>query len=42
VAFVAVPLAPWWGWRERMRVRGVLWVVAAIAYVVSLRFALQR
>ncbi len=39
VAFFAVPLAPWWGWRERMRVRGLLWIVAAIVYGVALRFA---
>jgi hypothetical protein len=36
VALVVVPLAPWWGWRERMRVRGVLWMIAAVVYGVSL------
>jgi hypothetical protein len=39
VALVVAPLAPWWGWREGMRVRGVLWVASAVAYAVALRFA---
>jgi hypothetical protein len=39
VAFFAVPLAPWWGWRERMRARCLLWVVAAIVYGIALRLA---
>jgi hypothetical protein len=39
VALVVVPLAPWWGWRERMRVRGFVWVVAAVLYGVSLGLA---
>jgi hypothetical protein len=39
VAFFAVPLAPWWAWRERMRARGVLWVIAAIGYCVALGLA---
>ena len=36
VALVVPPLAPWWGWQERMRVRGVLWIVCAVAYGVLL------
>jgi hypothetical protein len=36
VALVVVPLAPWWGWHERMRARGVVWIVAAVVYGVSL------
>jgi hypothetical protein len=40
VALVVVPLAPMWGWRERMRVRGVLWIASAIAYAVTLGLAL--
>jgi hypothetical protein len=39
VAFVVVPLAPWWGWRARMRARGVIWVLAAGAYLASLWMA---
>jgi hypothetical protein len=39
IAFVVAPLAPWWGWRERMRVRGILWVGAAVAYVAALLVA---
>lgn len=39
LAFVLAPLAPWWGWREKMRVRSVLWVAAAIAYGVTLPLA---
>jgi hypothetical protein len=36
VALVVVPLAPWWGWQERMRFRGVVWIVAAVVYGASL------
>jgi hypothetical protein len=36
VALVVFPLAPWWGWQERMRVRGAIWVIAALAYGVTL------
>jgi hypothetical protein len=39
VAFFVVPLAPIWGWRERMRLRGTLWVAAAVAYAVLLACA---
>jgi hypothetical protein len=35
-ALVVVPLAPWWGWRARMRVRCAVWIVAASAYATSL------
>jgi hypothetical protein len=41
LAFILVPLAPWWGWREKMRVRSVLWLAAAITYVVTLPLALR-
>jgi hypothetical protein len=41
VALVVVPLAPWWGWRERMRIRGVVWVAAAVTYGVALVLALR-
>ena len=39
VALLAAPLAPWWGWQERMRVRAAVWVVAAVLYVVMLGLA---
>jgi hypothetical protein len=40
-AFFVPPLAPYWGWRDGMRRRGVLWGVAAISYVVALCFAMR-
>jgi hypothetical protein len=36
VALVIAPLAPWWGWRERMRIRGALWVIAVLVYTAAL------
>ncbi|MDP9037149.1 MAG: hypothetical protein M3O50_20310 [Myxococcota bacterium] len=39
LAFVVAPLAPAWGWREKMRVRGAIWIVAALVYVAALRLA---
>jgi hypothetical protein len=39
VAFFAFPLAPWWGWKANMRVRGGLWLAAASCYGLSLLFA---
>ncbi len=36
IALIAPPLAPYWGWREGMRVRGVLWVFALLVYVGAL------
>ncbi len=41
VALVVPPLAPWWGWRTRLRARTVLWIVAAAIYVALLAFALR-
>ena len=35
VGFFIAPLAPYWAWRERMRVRAGLWVVAVVLYVVA-------
>ena len=35
-ALLVPPLAPWWGWRARMRMRGALWVVAAASYATAL------
>lgn len=41
LALVVAPLAPWWGWQARMRVRGALWVAAATVYGVALGFSLR-
>jgi hypothetical protein len=35
VAFVVVPLAPYWALRARMRVRAALWGVAALVYLYA-------
>lgn len=35
VAFVAAPLAPFWAWRERMRIRACVWLAALILYVIA-------
>jgi hypothetical protein len=40
LALVVAPLAPWWGWQARMRVRGALWVAAAAMYGIALAFSL--
>jgi hypothetical protein len=34
VALVVAPLAPYWALRGGMRVRGGIWVVSAVGYVV--------
>jgi hypothetical protein len=39
VGLVVPPLAPFWGWRERMRKRAVMWLSCAVLYAVSLAFA---
>jgi hypothetical protein len=36
LALVVAPLAPWWGWGAKMRVRSTLWVAAAVIYVAAL------
>jgi hypothetical protein len=41
LALVVAPLAPWWGWQARMRVRGALWVAAATVYGVALGVSLR-
>lgn len=41
VALLVPPLAPWWGWRTRLRARTVVWIVAAAIYVALLLFALR-
>ena len=40
-AFLVVPLAPYWGWREGMRARGILWIAAALSYVGALWLAMR-
>lgn len=35
VAFFVAPLAPYWAWREHMRVRTWLWLAALVLYVVA-------
>lgn len=34
VAFFALPLAPYWGYRNGMHARAALWGLSAVAYVV--------
>ena len=41
VALVVPPLAPWWGWRTRLRARTALWMTAAAIYLALLAFALR-
>jgi hypothetical protein len=36
VGFVVPPLAVWWGWQAKMRVRSALWGVAAVVYGAAL------
>jgi hypothetical protein len=38
-AFFLAPLAPYWALRDRMYVRGVVWIVAAVTYAAALTFA---
>ena len=35
VAFFIAPAAPYWGWREKMRVRAGVWIGALVLYVVA-------
>ena len=34
-AFFVAPLAPYWAWREHMRVRFGVWVAALVLYIVA-------
>jgi hypothetical protein len=36
VGLVVPPLAPIWGWRERMHKRAVMWLSCAVLYAISL------
>lgn len=35
VAFVIVPLAPYWGFREHMKARAIVWSLALVVYAVT-------
>jgi hypothetical protein len=39
LALVIAPLAPWWAWRERMRVRAWLWSIALVVYAAAMVLA---
>ena len=39
VALVFAPLAPYWAWREHMRVRAGLWAAGLVVYVIALILA---
>jgi hypothetical protein len=34
-AFLFAPLAPFWAWREHMRIRAGIWAAALVLYVVA-------
>lgn len=34
-AFFLTPLAPYWAWREHMRIRAALWAGAVVLYVIA-------
>jgi hypothetical protein len=42
LAFAVVPLAPYFAWREQMRVRAVVWIAGALLYVIGLILASLR
>ena len=35
VALFAAPLAPYWAWREHMRIRAGVWVGALLIYAIA-------
>ena len=35
IAIAVPPLAPFWGFREKLRARAILWLVAALVYVAA-------
>jgi len=37
VALVAIPLAPYWAFREGMHLRAVLWIASALTYAFARR-----
>jgi hypothetical protein len=40
-AFFVAPLAPYWGWREGMRARGILWIAAGLSYLGAVWLAMR-
>jgi len=36
IALGVVPLAPYWGYRERMKARAVVWAAALVIYGIAL------
>ena len=36
LVFLLPPLAPYWGWTERLRLWSITWAVAALVYGVAL------
>lgn len=41
VALLVPPMAPYWGWRNRMRTRAALWSLAAASYFAALWLAMR-
>jgi hypothetical protein len=41
LALFVAPLAPWWGWQAKMRLRAALWMAAAAVYGVALGLSLR-
>jgi hypothetical protein len=41
LAFLIPPLAPYWGWHNRMRARAALWSLSAVAYLIALWLAMR-
>ena len=35
VALVFAPIAPYWAWKERMRVRAGVWTAGLVVYVIA-------
>lgn len=35
VGFFFPPVAAYWAWRERMRIRAAIWAVALVLYVIA-------
>jgi hypothetical protein len=36
VAFFVAPLAPFWAWREHMRIRAGIWAAALVLYIIAM------
>ncbi|MDX2051761.1 MAG: hypothetical protein SFV15_05170 [Polyangiaceae bacterium] len=34
LAFLVLPLAPYWGWGARLRIRSVLWMASLLVYLL--------